>query len=166
LESFVINKLGVIKFIAGGIVSIGATKVVGEVIKSQVKPENLLDKITMTAASWAIGGMVAAGSKKYVEDCVDDVAEIATQVITGAKLSMKLARIDRNTSTFEKEGLDPTDFEKNPKTGRLQKKQTPESVRSEKLDKIKKMMKDEGLAGATLRRNDAGEWEVVEKQKP
>lgn len=107
------TKLGLAKLVASTVVGIGAGKIVAGVIKTHIKPENLFDKITMAAGAWAIGGIVTQATKQYTNDMIDETVAAVSEQIENMKLKQKIGRIDRNESTFEEEGLNPNDYEKN-----------------------------------------------------
>lgn len=108
-----LNALAVVKFVASGVVGIGTGKIVGKIIKNNVTPETLIDKVTVLAAGWVIAGIATNATKKYTDDMVDDVVKAATVVVDKVKTDNKLNRINRFESTFEKEGLDPSKFKRN-----------------------------------------------------
>lgn len=118
------NALTVAKFVVSGVVGIGTGKIVGKVIKTHVTPETLIDKVTVTAAAWVIGAIATERTKTYTNDMIDDVVQQGSRVVNDVKLSGKLGRINRQQSSFEEEGLDRTEFERNPNNGRWQKIKT------------------------------------------
>lgn len=95
------------------VVGIGTGKIVGQIIKNNITPETLRDKVTVTAASWAIGAMVGSATKKFTEKEFDTAVEQGTKLFNKFKQSSKLARVNTGQSTFEEEGLNPSEFEKN-----------------------------------------------------
>lgn len=109
------NALSVVKVVASGVVGLGTAKIVGSIIKDHVKPETLIDKITVTAAASVISGIVTNATKDYTKQTIDDVVETAATLIDQLKTSQKVAKINRGESTFEKEGLDQSRFRKNEK---------------------------------------------------
>jgi hypothetical protein len=112
---YVVNfsKLGVVKFVATGIVGIGTGKIINSVIKAHITPETLIDKITVGLASAVMGAMATASSKKFVEQQIDEVVEFGNGVVHSIKVHTKLVRINDKGSTFEQEGLDEKDFVRN-----------------------------------------------------
>lgn len=107
------DKLGVAKFIVSGVVGIGTGKIVSSIIKSHVTPTTLVDKVTIAAASWVIGGIATERAKAYVDDTIDYVVQNADNFVSHVKLQQKLSRVNRGDSTLEKEGLSITNFRKN-----------------------------------------------------
>lgn len=107
------SKLDVAKFVVSGIVGMGTGKIVSSIIKSHVTPANLIDKVTIVAASWAISGIAAERTKGYTDEVIDRVVSSTDEYIAHYKLQMKLARVNSGASTLEKEGLTATNFRKN-----------------------------------------------------
>jgi hypothetical protein len=105
------SKLGLVKFAVSGVVGLGAGKIVTNIIKANVKtPENLIDKVTMLAGAWALGGMVTAAAKKHTDEAIDDVAAFVTEQFHEIRVYQKLRKIEKKETTFEKEGLNAVDF--------------------------------------------------------
>ena len=108
-----INPLSLAKFAASAIVGIGTGKIVGAIIKDAVKPEKLIEKITVGAASWVIAGIATEATKKYTNEMIDDVAKAVNAVVDTVKLNGKINRVNAGLSTLEEEGLNQAEFEKN-----------------------------------------------------
>ncbi len=106
------NALTAIKFGVSAIVGMGTGKIVAKVIKEHAPMDTLIDKVTVTAAAWAISGMAVTATKKYTNETIDQTAETIATVVEKVKTNAKLSRINRNESTFEAEGLDETLFVK------------------------------------------------------
>lgn len=111
------NKIAVAKFLASAVVGIGTGKIVGKIIKNNIQPETLLDKVTVTAAAWVIAAIATERTKKYTDDTIDSVVKSTNDAIYKIKTTQKLGRISRGESTFEDEGLKESDFTKNDKGG-------------------------------------------------
>lgn len=108
------SKIGAIKLVVSGIVGMGASRIAGQIIKNNVTaPTNLLEKVALMAGTWAIGGIIAERSRKHTDDAIDQVVGIVKKVQEGVQTDIKLNRINKDTSTFEDEGLNAEDFEKN-----------------------------------------------------
>lgn len=108
------SKIGAIKMVVSGIVGMGASRIAGQIIKNNVTaPTNLLEKVALMAGTWAIGGIIAERSRKHTDDAIDQVVGIVKKVQEGVQTDIKLNRINKETSTFEDEGLNAEDFEKN-----------------------------------------------------
>jgi recombinational DNA repair protein RecR len=100
----------VFKFALSGAVGIGTGKIAAAVIKNNIEPEKLIDKVTVAAAAWAIGGLAATQTKKYTNDSIDEIVTTVTDLVHGIKVAGKLSRINDGTSTFDDEGLEESDF--------------------------------------------------------
>lgn len=100
-----ITKLGVAKFIASGIVGLGTGKIVRDIIKENVTPKTLVDKVAIAAATWAIAGIATKQAKKHTDEWVDDAFETITMIKSRFELKQKVNRLNRGESTLEDEGL-------------------------------------------------------------
>jgi hypothetical protein len=100
------NVLGVTKFAVSAIVGIGAGKIVGQMVKSVVRPETAFDKIAIAGATWVFGAIAAERSKEYTDTTIDNVTNGAIQVKKAIKLRRALSRVNSNKSTLKEEGLD------------------------------------------------------------
>lgn len=116
------NALSVAKLAVSGVVGLGTGKIVGAVIKNHVSPETLIDKVTITAASWVIGAMATKATKDATGEMIDETYEGVVGGIKQFKLAQKLNRINSKTSTFEAEGLDEGDFVLNAANGKWEPK--------------------------------------------
>lgn len=105
------DKLTVVKFLASGIVGIGAGKIVGNIIKNQVKPVTLIDKVTVTAAAWVIGAMASEMTKKYTNDTIENTVETIKSVTERVKENLTLSKVNRGEISFEESELDITKFQ-------------------------------------------------------
>lgn len=106
-------KLDALKWVTSTVVGLGAGKVVKQIIQEHAKPDNVRDKVAITAATWVISGIVTTAAKKYTEQSIDDAVALVGKGIDWYKTSEKLSRINRGETDFEKEGLDQTRFRKN-----------------------------------------------------
>lgn len=106
------NALRVVKFVASGVVGLGTSKVVSGIIKNHVTPETLIDKVTITAASWVISGIATTATKKYSDETIDEGVKAVKNIVKEFKTSAQLGRINKGESTFETEGLDQARFRK------------------------------------------------------
>jgi hypothetical protein len=107
------DKIKLVKFVASSIVGLGTGKIVGRIIKNNITPETLIEKVTVTAAAWVIAGVVTKATKQYTDETIDDLVENVTGIIDKIKTAEKLTRVSKGQSTFEDEGLDPNQYEKN-----------------------------------------------------
>lgn len=116
------NATSVVKFVASGIVGMGTGKIVSAVIKDHVKPETLIDKVSIVAASFVISGIATKATKKYTDETIDETIGNVTKAIVKFKTDGKLAKINRGESTIEDEGLDEDKFEWTPEGKLVPKK--------------------------------------------
>lgn len=75
------NKIAIVKSVAGVITSLGAGAVVGNAIKATT-PENLktANAVLVGVGSFVIGGMVADAASNYVKKGIDEIATPATVI--------------------------------------------------------------------------------------
>lgn len=140
-----LNALSLVKRVVTGAVGIGTMKIVSNVIKAYVNPENIVDKVTTAAGAWAIGGVVASATREYTDEAIDEVAEAIGTIVTAVKTGISLGEINKKKPTadqleaaFKSVGLKLEDFELG-KNGRWSKREkTPMMVLTEKLDRINK----------------------------
>lgn len=104
------NALSAVKFAVSGVVGIGTGKIVSAVIKNNVSPESLIDKVTIVAASWTLSGVVTTAAKKYTNEMIDEVYNGVKNGLNDFKHSAALRRINAGESTWEDEGLDQNDY--------------------------------------------------------
>lgn len=69
------TKLEIAKRAINIAVVIGTGKIVSQVVSNNTNPENVIDEITVTAGSLAIGGLVAAETAKYTDAKIDEIAD-------------------------------------------------------------------------------------------
>lgn len=98
----------IVKFGVSAVAGFGATKIVSQIIKNHTVVTTNLDKITMSAGSFAIGAMVASAVKRETDDIIDNVADGCHGIMVTAKLK----RINAKESTFEDEKLNASLFVK------------------------------------------------------
>lgn len=104
------NALSLVKVAVSGVVGIGAGKIVGGIVKDHVDPKTLFDKVAISGATWVIGAMAGKATKDATNDMIDETYNGIVDGIKEFKVSQKLNRINAKTSTFEKEGLNESDF--------------------------------------------------------
>lgn len=104
------NVLSIAKWTVSAAVGVGASKIVGGIVKNHVVAETRFDKVVITAATFVISSMTAKATKQYTDDTIDEVATAVMSGINTTKLKGKLNRINNGESSFEKEGLDETEF--------------------------------------------------------
>jgi hypothetical protein len=76
------TKLELLKTITSTIVGIGTGKIVHGIISTNVDTESPVDKTTVFAASFVIGGMAAEATKQYTDRMIDEVADLFTSIKT------------------------------------------------------------------------------------
>lgn len=108
------NALSAVKFVASSLVGVGTGKIVSGIIKNNVTPETLLDKVTVLGAAWVIGGMATKATKTFTDETIDDVAKGVSGVVAALKLKSKIDKVNRGESTIEEEGLDPEKYQWDP----------------------------------------------------
>lgn len=80
------NRIELAKTAANLAVTFGASKIIKTIIHNNVQPETLIDQITVTAGSIAIGGLVAEASANYTDRRIDQaVAWYNAKVQTSTK---------------------------------------------------------------------------------
>jgi hypothetical protein len=109
------NALSAAKFVVSGIVGLGTGKIVGKIIKDHVTPDTLIEKVTVTAAAWAISGLVTKHTKQYTDDMIDETVETVTKITEKVKSGLTLAKVNRGEMTFQESGLNPEEFIQNEK---------------------------------------------------
>ncbi len=117
-----------VKLVVSGVVGIGTGKIVGGVIKNHVTPENLVDKVTVTAASWVIAAMATKATKDYTGEMIDETVGGVVTAVQEIKLAQKLERIRKGESSFEQEGMDVNDFEIDKASGKYKKVEKTETA--------------------------------------
>lgn len=110
------DALNFTKLIASGIVGVGTTRIVARIVGANVNADTLVDKVTMTAGVWALGGVAAKATKKYTDEYIDNAAAAVKETRANLKELYALGRIDRGDSTFVDEGLDAKDYMIDPET--------------------------------------------------
>ena len=68
------------KFATDIVVGLGTTKIVNDTIRKNVEAKSTSDKITIGAASFAIGGTITEATSKYTHGLIDQVEELVTSV--------------------------------------------------------------------------------------
>lgn len=65
------TKIEFAKKVATLIVGMGTTKIVSDVIKNNVEPSNVAEKVTIFAGSMVIGSMASDATKSYTDAKID-----------------------------------------------------------------------------------------------
>jgi hypothetical protein len=68
------DKLDITKSVASFLVGAGTSKIATDIIKNNVVPTNLYQKVTVVGAGVVIGMMAADGTKKYTTTKIDEAA--------------------------------------------------------------------------------------------
>lgn len=69
------SKLSAFKLVARVIVGAGSTTISRSIIQNNVQPSNVIENITITAASVVIGHMAADATKDYTSRQIDAVVD-------------------------------------------------------------------------------------------
>lgn len=131
--------LSAVKFVASGVVGLGTSKIVAGIIKNNVTPETLIDKVSVAAAAWTISAMAAAATKKYTDEAIDDTVKTVKEAVGDMKTKAKLAKINRGESTFGEEDLDPADFTQDTETQVWSKRPDDNELKQSNLDRVRRM---------------------------
>ena len=70
-------KLSTVKAITRIVVGFGATSITSQIVKNNVVPGSMFQKITITAAMIAAGAMFGEQLGAYTDDKIDELVEIA-----------------------------------------------------------------------------------------
>ena len=76
------NYIAIAKTVTSTVVAIGTTKIINTIVRNNVAPGTLTDKVTVTAGSAVLGFMVADAAKKYTDATIDQLVAIAHGVNT------------------------------------------------------------------------------------
>lgn len=76
------DKIAIAKQAVGYVVAAGAAKIVSGFISNNTDPEKVIDKITITVASVAIGSLVKEALQKHTDAKIDSVVELWNKHIT------------------------------------------------------------------------------------
>lgn len=74
------NKIELTKKIVSTIVGIGTAKIIHEIIKNNVDTETLAAKVSVTAASTAIGGAVSELTSSWTDRQIDDAVDFVRKI--------------------------------------------------------------------------------------
>jgi hypothetical protein len=75
-----VKKLEIVKKAITTVVSIGTAKIVKGIIENNVPVETTTDKVTVTAASAAIGGALGELSSNYTDAKIDEIVELIHKI--------------------------------------------------------------------------------------
>jgi hypothetical protein len=68
------NTLSITKMVVTTVVGSGTAKIVSAIIKNNITPERVIDKVTVTSSAIVLGGMAADASRKYTDAKIDEIA--------------------------------------------------------------------------------------------
>ena len=74
------KKIELVKKTVSLIVGIGTAKIVHEIIKNNVDTESVTSKVTVTAASTAIGGAVSELTQQYTDRQIDEIVDFFQKI--------------------------------------------------------------------------------------
>jgi hypothetical protein len=75
-----LKKIELVKKTVSLIVGIGTAKIVHEIIKNNVDTESVTSKVTVTAASTAIGGAVSELTQQYTDRQIDEIVDFFQKI--------------------------------------------------------------------------------------
>lgn len=81
-----LNALKITKLVACGIVGAGTGKIVKAIIKNNIQPEKLFDRVTVVAATSIISSVVARETKRHTDGLIDDIAKFVTNLVGTAEV--------------------------------------------------------------------------------
>lgn len=74
------KKIEILKKAVTTVVGVGTAKIVREIIMNNVDTETITSKVTVTAASVAIGGAVSELTKQYTDNQIDQFVELIQKI--------------------------------------------------------------------------------------
>src|ERR1043165_3383938 len=79
-KGHIMKKIEILKKAVTTVVGIGTAKIVREIIKNNVDTDTITSKVTVTAASTAIGGAVSELTKQYTDHTIDQFVELIQKI--------------------------------------------------------------------------------------
>jgi len=76
-----VKKIEILKKAVSLVVGIGTAKIVHDFIERNVDTESVYQKVTVTAASTAIGGAVAELTQQYTDRQIDEIATFVQKIM-------------------------------------------------------------------------------------
>lgn len=73
------NKLDIAKLAISAVVGAGTTKIVVAIIKNNVQPDKITEKVAVASAAFVLGSMAADASKQYTDAKIDEIANWITE---------------------------------------------------------------------------------------
>jgi len=89
-----VKKLELLKKAVSLIVGLGTAKIVQELIENNVDTESATSKVTVTVASYAIGGAVSEMASKYTDHLIDETVEIISKFKNNRKNNSEIQPMD------------------------------------------------------------------------
>ena len=74
------KKIEILKKAVTTVVGIGTAQIVDRIIKNNVHATTLPEKVTVKAASLAIGGLVAEQSQQYTDRQIDEIVQLIQKI--------------------------------------------------------------------------------------
>lgn len=74
------KKIDILKKTVSAVVGIGTAKIIREIITNNVETETAIDKVTVSAASVAIGGAVSEMTKDYTDTTIDEMVTFLKKI--------------------------------------------------------------------------------------
>lgn len=74
------KKIEILKKAVTTVVGIGTAKIIREIISNNVDTETVASKVTVTAASAAIGGAVSEMTKQYTDHQIDQIVSFFQKI--------------------------------------------------------------------------------------
>jgi hypothetical protein len=81
------KKIEILKKAVTTVVGIGTAKIVREIIKSNVNTDTTFQRVSVTAASAAIGGAVSDITKQYTDRQIDEIVAFIQNIRNGTNKS-------------------------------------------------------------------------------
>jgi len=156
-----INALTVGKIIASAVVGIGTERIIKNLVKQNIIPKNVGEKIVITVATGVIAAVVTQATKDYTDETIEKAVETGKKLVEKVKVGVKLAKINEGQSTFENEDLEEEEFEKNKKGKWVAKKPTEEQELAMAIMRInmgESTFKKEGLKREHYKQSASGYW--------
>jgi hypothetical protein len=75
-----VKKIEILKKAVTTVVGIGTAKIVREIIKNNVNTETTFQRVSVTAASAAIGGAVSDLTKQYTDHQIDEIVALYQKI--------------------------------------------------------------------------------------
>lgn len=82
------KKIEILKKAVTTVVGIGTAKIVRDIIKNNVDTATTLNRVTVTAASAAIGGAVSELTKAYTDHQIDEIVAFFQKIKNNANPSI------------------------------------------------------------------------------